>query len=151
MRRRRSGFVPIVDSQRTKRVTGVVNAKDVLLHLVRLDRPASQVTVKACMRESPTISSDADLQEAVRLMKQSAARHLPVVEDGKLVGVLSLQDIAMATRRQWAYIGPHVTEQSVSDILEAIGVAHERNGSPKDKKARKNLDGKRTRRKRRVS
>ena len=59
-------------------------------------------------------------------MKKEAVDRLPVIAQGRLVGVLSLQDIALAARRQWTYIGPHVTEQAVTEILEAIAVALER-------------------------
>ena len=127
MRRRRCGFVPIVDGPRTKRVVGVVTDRDIVRQLVRSDLPASRVALKACMTPAPTmIAAEAPLEEAVRVMKQAAVRRLPVIDDGKLVGVLSLQDIALAVRRQWAYIGPHVTEQHVTEILEAIAVARER-------------------------
>ena len=126
MRRRHCGFLPIVKSQKTKQVIGVLTDRDIMLHLVRVDRSASRVSVEACMTEVPmTISSEADLEEALRMMKKAAVRRLPVVERGKLVGVLSLQDIALAARRQWAYVGPHVTEQHVTEVLEAIAVARE--------------------------
>ena len=133
MRRRRCGFVAIVDSPTTKRVTGVVTARDILLQLVRLDRPASQVAVKLCMTKAPaTISSEADLKDAVRVMKEEAVSRLPVIDNGKLVGVLALQDIALAARRQWAYVGPQVTEQHVTEIIEAIAVAREQHqGKPR--------------------
>ena len=126
MRRRQCGFVPVVDSPKTKRVIGVVTARDILRQLVRVDRPASRVAVKDCMTDAPTtISAEADLEDAVRVMKGAAFRRLPVVDRGKLVGVLSLQDIALAARRQWAYVGPRLNEQHVTEILEAIAVARE--------------------------
>ena len=126
MRRRQCGFVPVVDSPKTKRVIGVVTARDILRQLVRVDRPASRVAVKDCMTDAPTtISSEADLEEAARVMKGAALHRLPVIDRGKLIGVLSLQDIALATRKQWAYIGPHLNEQHVTEILEAIAVARE--------------------------
>ena len=126
MRRRHCGFLPIVKSQKTKQVIGVLTDRDIMLHLVRLNRPASRVSVKVCMTDAPTtISSEADLEDAVRVMKGTALRRLPVVDRGKLVGVLSLQDIALAARRQWAYVGPHINEQHVTEILEAIAVARE--------------------------
>ena len=126
MRRRRCGLVPVVDSLTSKRVTGVVTARDILFHLVRLDRPAGRVTVEICMTRAPKIiSSEADLKDAIRIMREAAVWRLPVIDNGKLVGVLSLQDIALAARRQWAYVGPHVTDQHVTEILEAIAVARE--------------------------
>ncbi|MBI3321074.1 MAG: CBS domain-containing protein [Candidatus Omnitrophica bacterium] len=127
MRRHKCGFVSIVDSQRTKRVIGVVTTRDIVLCLVRLGRAASRVTMKACMTTTPeTIASEASLEEAVRVMKKAAVTRLPVIERGKFVGVLSLQDIALAARRQWAYVGSSISEQHVTEILEAIAVARER-------------------------
>jgi CBS domain-containing protein len=126
MRRHHCGFLPVVNRQSTKQVIGVLTDRDIMLHLVRLNQPASRVSVKACMTEAPMmITSEANFEEAVRLMKKSARRRLPVIERGRLVGVLSLQDIALAARRQWAYVRPHVTEQHVTEILEAIAIARE--------------------------
>ncbi len=127
MRRHRYGFVPIVASLKTKRVVGVVTDRDIVLQLVRSNLPANRVALQACMTQAPvTIAPEASLEEAMRVMTQAAVHRLPVIEDGKLVGVLSLQDIALAVRRQWAYIGPHVTERHVTEVLEAIAVARER-------------------------
>jgi len=127
MRQQQCGFVPIVESQRTKRVVGVVTARDMVLCLVRLGRAASRVTMQVCMtRSAETIASEASLEEAVRVMKRAAVRRLPVIERGKFVGVLSLQDIALASRRQWAYVGSSMSDQHITGILEAIGVARER-------------------------
>lgn len=124
MRRRRCGFVPVVESQATQRVVGVVTDRDIVLHLGRVDRPASQVAVEACMTgDVKTTAPDADLQEAARIMEEAAVHRLPVVEEGRLVGVLSLKDIALAARRQWAYSGPHVAERQMTEIIEAIAAA----------------------------
>lgn len=123
MRRRQCGFVPVVDGLRTKRLVGVVTDRDILSHLVHLDSPPSRVAVRACMTDSSeSIAPDASLEAAVRVMKQAAVRWLPVVAGGQLVGVLSLEDVALAAHRQWAYVGLHVTEQHVVEIIEAIAV-----------------------------
>ena len=39
--------------------------------------------------------------------------------------MLSLEDIALAARRQWAYVGSQINEQHVTEILEAMAVARE--------------------------
>ena len=127
MRRRQCGFVPVVDGLRTKRVVGVVTGQDIALHLTRLNRSPSHLAVKTCMTHAPeTISAEASLEEAVDVMKRAAVRWLAVVNRGKLVGVLGLQDLALAGHRQWAYIGPHVMERHVMEVLEAIAVARKR-------------------------
>jgi predicted transcriptional regulator len=42
-----------------------------------------------------TVSSDMPVEEAVRLMRDRAVRRLPVVDDDRPVGVVSLGDLAM--------------------------------------------------------
>jgi acetoin utilization protein AcuB len=56
----------------------------------------SALTVGACMTPSPlTIRFDQTLSEAARVMGENAVRHLPVLRDGAIVGVLSDRDIAI--------------------------------------------------------
>ncbi len=40
-----------------------------------------------------TVSEDADIDELMRLMTEGRFRHLPVVEDGRLAGIVSIGDI----------------------------------------------------------
>ena len=127
IRRHKCGFVAVVDNLKARRIRGIVTDQDIMLHLVQSRLPASEAMVKDCMMGTPTmISAEADLDVAVRVMKKEALYQLPVIEGGRLVGALSLEDIALAARRQWAYVGQHATEQHVTEILEAIAMARER-------------------------
>lgn len=124
MRRRRCGFVPVVESRAGGGVVGVVTDRDLLLCLVGTNQPASALKVAACMtRPAITVAPEAELEEAARLMETAAVHRLPVVSQNRLVGVLSLKDIALAAQRQWALAGPHVVERQMSDIVEAIAAA----------------------------
>jgi len=49
-----------------------------------------------CSQDIVTIEADAELGEAVRLMKERAIRRIPVTEDGFPVGIVSLGDVAIA-------------------------------------------------------
>jgi len=121
MRRRQCGFVPVVDSHKTQRLVGVVTDRDVALHLTRTDRPASQERAEACMtKQVEFISPSAGIEDAVRIMETSAIHRLPVVEDGRVIGVLSLRDLALAARDEWAVSGPHRLERKLLDAAEAI-------------------------------
>ena len=125
MRRNQRGFLLVVDSLKSRRVIGMVTDRDIMLYLIHLDVPASQVAVNVCMTGAPLmISAEAELDVAVRVMKKEALYRLPVLDDGKLVGLLSLEDLALAARRQWAYVGPQLNEH-VTEILESIAVARE--------------------------
>ena len=125
MRRRNCGFVPIVDNQATKRVIGVVTDRDVAIYLTKVNRPADQVRLEACMtRDVKTILPDASLEQAARLMETAAIHRLPVVDgEGRLIGVLSLKDIAVAADRRWAYAESRTAEQKLGEIIEAIASA----------------------------
>ena len=47
--------------------------------------------------EFPTISPDADLfAEGQKLLQESGLRAIPVVEDGELVGMLTVEDMSQA-------------------------------------------------------
>ncbi|MCS6774642.1 MAG: CBS domain-containing protein [Anaerolineae bacterium] len=56
-----------------------------------------QYTVRDWMTANPvTISPNTSLADAHRLMKQKRVRRLPVVENGRLVGIVALSDILEA-------------------------------------------------------
>jgi CBS domain-containing protein len=49
------------------------------------------------MTEQPvTVAPDEDLEVAARRMAELGVRHLPVVDGGRLVGVLSMRDLLMS-------------------------------------------------------
>jgi len=124
MQRRRCGFVPVVDGQETKRVVGVVTDRDIALYLCQAQEAASRVPVRLCMVTAVHATTpEATLEEAAQAMETGAVHQLPVLDQGRLVGVLALKDIALAAKRQWASAGPHVVERQMADILEAIAAA----------------------------
>lgn len=82
--------------------------------------------VSAIMTRDPVVvAPDCKLDEALRLLDEHAFRHLPVVEEGALVGILSDRDLLQATgwleRRVHAIRGPGMEEkvpQVASDIMQ---------------------------------
>ena len=124
MREHRCGFIPVMDDGVPSRLVGVVTDRDLALHLARMDHPASQLPVAGCMtREPSTVTPDAELEDAARIMEAHGIHRLPVVGGGRLVGVLSVKDIARAAKREWASAGPHIAERQLAEILEAIATA----------------------------
>ena len=81
---------------------GLITANDVLLALV--SPPVADGTgLSQTMRGAPVhdramISSDATIDEAVRRMAELHVDHLGVVEEGSVVGILRLADLAPALR-----------------------------------------------------
>ena len=75
---------------------GVVTDRDLAIRLVAEGRDASSTTVSELASGDPTaIESGGSVDDAVRLMRERALRRLPVVEDGRPVGIVSLGDLAV--------------------------------------------------------
>ena len=74
------------------------------------------VLVRDIMKRNPTtIPPETSLQEAYRLMKGQTIRHLPVVQAGRLVGVVTDRDLRLATSELAAH--PFHPDGKVSDVM----------------------------------
>jgi CBS domain-containing protein len=72
------------------RLIGVVTRKTLVREVVAADRlPSSTELRTIAERPDHTISSDVPLDQAFRFLEDEDLERVPVVEDGKLVGVLS--------------------------------------------------------------
>ena len=49
------------------------------------------------------VDADADVHEAMRLMREHAVRRLPVLEDGQVAGIVSLGDLALPDEPAFAF------------------------------------------------
>lgn len=75
-------------------VTGILSERDVVRR-IRTDGPGVLArTVAECMTPSPfTCSPEATLDEILEKMTKKRIRHLPVVDGGRLIGVISIGDV----------------------------------------------------------
>jgi CBS domain-containing protein len=74
-------------------LVGIVTERDILRAVATatpLDTPLSEVMSKDLI----TIDPGASLREAARIMTEKWIRHLPVLEGGKLIGIVSQRDLA---------------------------------------------------------
>ena len=77
-------------------VTGIVTDRDIVVRAVADGRDPDETTVgDVCTSEVQTLSPDDDLSTAVEKVRSANVRRLPVVEDGRPVGILSLGDLAI--------------------------------------------------------
>ena len=87
------GSLPVCSGDRKLR--GVVTDRDIVLRCVAAEEDPAQTPVREIMtRSCAVVSPGDDPREAARLMAAKQVRRLPVTEDGKLVGMLSLGDLA---------------------------------------------------------
>ena len=87
----RIGAVPVTEDGT---VAGVFSERDVIIHLSSKSASALDLPVSALMTSpAVTVSSETDVLAALSLMTRRRIRHLPVVDDGKLVGFVSIGDL----------------------------------------------------------
>ncbi|HXF91926.1 MAG TPA: CBS domain-containing protein [Nitrospiraceae bacterium] len=79
------------------RYIGIITDTDLSRKAVARGLDPNTTTVKQCMSKSiVTIEDTEPMTEAIRLMKENGVRHLPVTEDGTIIGVLSVSDLLRA-------------------------------------------------------
>ena len=96
-------MVPVlVDSDRQAQIVdlvGIVTERDILTRVVATQRDPATTTVGEIMtRRVLTCTPDTPVDEARRVMREERIRHLPVIDETELVGMLSIGDLNLAER-----------------------------------------------------
>ena len=88
------GIGALVVSADGAHLEGVLSERDVVRELARNGPRAPEATVAAVMsRAVPVCSPETSIKDAMAEMTRTRHRHLPVVEDGELSGLLSIGDV----------------------------------------------------------
>lgn len=78
------------------RLVGIVTDRDIVVRALAEGRnPAETRVADVCSRDLVTIEPDDRVGGAVRLMREKAIRRIPVAENGRVVGMLTIGDIAV--------------------------------------------------------
>ncbi|MDQ3945770.1 MAG: CBS domain-containing protein [Actinomycetota bacterium] len=97
MRDRDIGDVMIVDGDR---VTGILTDRDIVVRAIAEGRdPATSRVAEVASMDLVTLSPEDSFDQAVKLMRQHDIRRLPIVENGRPVGIVSIGDLAMERDR----------------------------------------------------
>src|SRR6185436_10269058 len=95
------GFLPICDD--AGQLTGVLTDRDIALRVVAEDRPGDVAVADVMTEEVITCRPDDDVRRAEELMRTNQKVRLPCVDEtGRIVGVISLTDIAQYDNEQRA-------------------------------------------------
>ena len=107
------GALPVCSGDR--RLRGVVTDRDIVLRCVAAEEDPAQTMVRDIRtRNCATVAPGDDCREASRVMSVQQVRRLPVVEDGKVVGMISLGDLARSHRYDME------AAQALSEISENV-------------------------------
>jgi CBS domain-containing protein len=112
------GILPVVaDGQK---VVGVITDRDICMAAATKHRDPTGIRVKEVISGKVYgCSPDTDIREALKIMQQKQVRRLPIIsaEDGKLAGILSMNDVALkATMGRRA----ELSAEDVENTLQAI-------------------------------
>ena len=79
------------------RMVGVLTFREILQALAQRSGTLAELRIAEVMVRDPvTATPDMEVNDLRRTMLESGARYLPVVQDGKLLGVISFRDVAKA-------------------------------------------------------
>lgn len=85
------GATPVLDEDR---LVGIFTERDLVMRVVAKDQNPDKTRVDAVMtKQVVTAEPSETIDECIQKMQSIRCRHLPVVEDGKLLGILSLRDV----------------------------------------------------------
>ncbi len=93
MRERYMGSVLVIDER--ERLLGIFTERDAVCRVLAEAADAERTTLAAVMTPDPgSMEPRGTAMEALRLMQDGGFRHVPVVEAGRVVGVVSHTDFA---------------------------------------------------------
>lgn len=96
MKEHNIGSIPVCDGGR---VVGIVTDRDIVLRGVADGAQTSRTTCGEVMsKEVVTGTVSMDVHEAARIMADNQIRRLPIVDNGRLVGVVALGDLAVESK-----------------------------------------------------
>ena len=91
---------------------GLVTDRDIVVRAVAGGRnPADIKVADICSSDLEAVQPDQSVSEAIRLMREHAVRRIPVVSEGRPVGILSIGDLAIDRDE----------ESALADISAAAG------------------------------
>jgi CBS domain-containing protein len=93
------------------RPVGMLTDRDIMLRMIEHGSKWPEITVREVMTANPvTVNEQTGILELIRLMKKTAVRRFPVIDDGgKLSGIITLDDLIELLGMEMADLGNAVS------------------------------------------
>lgn len=83
------------------KLCGIVTDRDLVIRcLAASDEGGARTLGEVCSEEIITLTADAEVDEAIDLMRDNAVRRIPIIEGDEAIGIVSLGDLAQARDRR---------------------------------------------------
>jgi CBS domain-containing protein len=110
MREQHIGSLPVTEDER---LVGMITDRDITTRVVAESAAPERTSVgDVYSRDLISVEPDNGLDEALRLMARHQVRRLPVVENGRLVGVVAQADIALKENERTGELVEAISEPS---------------------------------------
>jgi CBS domain-containing protein len=86
------GAVLVVDNGS---LTGIVTDRDIVVRGVADGRDPGTPVTEVCTRDPQTLTPDQSVEDAIRIVREDKVRRIPVVQDARPVGIVSIGDLAI--------------------------------------------------------
>jgi CBS domain-containing protein len=84
-----------------ERLVGIFSERDLMTRVVSKGLSPATTPVGQVMTPNPVVvDAHSSVEQCLRIMQQAKCRHLPVVSDGSLVGIVSIRDLLQDDLRQ---------------------------------------------------
>jgi len=102
MARHDVGALPVLEDGD---LVGIVSERDYARKVILKGRASRETRVDEVMsRDVVTVAPERTMQECMERMTERRIRHLPVVRDGELIGIVSIGDVVKATIAEQAFL-----------------------------------------------
>ena len=86
-------------------LVGIVSERDYLKKVALMGRASQTTAVSEIMTPNPfTVSTREDMEACMELMTEKRIRHLPVVDNGKLIAMISIRDLLESTMEEQKHL-----------------------------------------------
>tara|TARA_R110002096_G_scaffold106622_2_gene234237 strand:+ start:11516 stop:11887 length:372 start_codon:yes stop_codon:yes gene_type:complete len=113
MKSRGIGAISVLDGSQ---LVGIFTERDALFRVAAAGLDPKDTTVAAVMTPNPkTISADKPFTDALEVMHTGQFRHVPVLDDGELIGMVSSRDAMGPELEQFMYA--KILDEQTRDVL----------------------------------